>query len=767
MKFGPSLLVGLAALLPFLGVVVSENARLDYFQSIPQPFEKAIAFSGLMANKGGNPVTHFSPDGEFLTLFPKSYIDFEGDRRILEGEIFFSSQFIKEQVFNKAKSSFQADQDFSKTEIQVGQLRVGPVIVNAPGASIFIQRDPIEEKSNIYALDRSIEIFINYSDIPFVLPAGKSVVINEKIVTNKTGKLYYTKLKKELRMKSFDEQIMSQEGGLLSKKRVELSLEALRGKLKEIKELAQKSPQTWSWFNSQKVSGGISRFTKSLQANLALGYSEEQKGQLKFEKLVQPLIEANQAAMDNRPEQAAKFLQDFDQIFNSKEWLSVLYESGLEGEWKDFEQAQKAWLRTIYGDDPYHVFIDFWRDDSQINSFADIEKEFNFVENLVAIKNLKGALKELESIEKTLTSISTSPDDKNRITKIRRILAEMLKSRKFFLTKDTFKLYGDLIDKEVKSYTNTQKREEIRLESAQDILLFLKSFLGNEQESEISNLLVKIYLFLDIDDLTQKRGRNIFNEEELETITYIGRVGSSGLTAESIKSLKDKQAYEKSLEERRNRIEKESNEEVFVRQYEVYDNFSLSEKLEEIGVETRRIQIREIEPGETYQFSSGQFLVFPVSGTFQVSNQKFKSIRVGEESENALNAQQAGSFLNQVGKDYQDKLKSQNQGNENFIPQKTQRAILERDLVKESFEAENVLINLEDIAVLDVNFDRFNIDQAIYRDRVRINFIYAARTDSVQNLRIQLGQGSLEISESIKRDDFAKTIEREIFKASQ
>ncbi len=770
MNFGRTVLTFAAGLLVFGAILLAENARFEFKNSIEDPFQKAIDVERIDfdAVPKGEVTEILSTDFEFFRFYPGSKIDFnDGKREIISGPIFISTQFVSEKDTKRAEQSFDLSfKDSGDFTPQVALFKLGKFYINMPRSSVFITRDKKKKRTRVYAVNHSIDLFFKNAETPFTLPSNMFLDIHDDLITDKTGSLYYTKLKKELRMQPFIVDLSVNADTLNDDTTEVLIAKSIKSKNNlhfKMKNFAQKIPHTWIWFESDGILGSFIGFIKKAQATLAIGYPEGKKRLLQFNEIVKPFVLANKAVEENDTEKAQRYLDEFSKGFEKKLWFKLLLDTEIEQKWTLFKNAHKAWLRNLFPDDPAQVFVKFWNKKNATSSLSGVESMFSSIELLVANNHYQEAFERISDIKKEIKKINITAKDQVKVTKLRRLLFELQKERLFFQRNEIFELYGYLVNKEM-IIAKGEKKEELALESAQDILFFLNKFINRSDKSEVSSTLVKIFNLLNIESITKKRGRRIFTTTEFELIKTIGYIGSSGLTKEIIASINNKKKYEKILKEQElSRIKGGQDGTESARKNLVRTIVNLIDYLESFEINTRNIKITRTANG--FKFVKAQFERFPVSGQFNIKTQKFDILTVGNESEKGLSKRPTIGFLAFVRNKAQD-MSSREQGSSGGRPTrpplKTQRAILERDSVRRYFDAKDIKIEMDNIIPLDFNYNLFQITEATYKNESRMNFLYLKKQDVVENLVLSTGWVTQEIKQQISRERLPAEIDKVI-----
>ncbi|MCK5460809.1 hypothetical protein KAI58_02400 [Candidatus Gracilibacteria bacterium] len=768
MKIGQILLAFILGFLIFIGILVSESARFSFFSKIKNPFESAEVFNQ-KETIGMETKSIFTKKGEFLRLYPGSEVDFsEGKREIISGEVFISTQFIRDADFRLAIGTGNfLREDFKP---KVSQYRVGPILLNAPGVVIFVARDKVKQISKIYAYDHSIDIFFPGSEHPFILPPGMFVTIKEDLISEKTAKLYYTKLKKELNLRSFSLKSLADKNSEEIEDKISISLKKLRGISQLVEDYSKKILQTWSWFKPASFSGKFIKTLKELQKTYSVGYQKERVQKLIFQEYIADLVNASYAVSQNEKENAENYLEKFSTIFKTNEWYGLMYSSSEYGEaWNDFERAQKAWLRTIFLGEIEQVFVDFWFNCKKTDAFSLVENYFNTIETLVGNRGLEGAREKVEEMISVVRAFKADPLYQVRITKTRRLLTELLRNQSFFQEKEAFEVYILLAEKELKSYEDKELVEELTLEIAQDMLFFLKKFLDPDfAKPENSRLLVEMYRYLKIDTIAKSKGRQIFSEEELETVALVSFVGNSGLTKDEIKAIGEQmrrnEEYANRLKAIEEKTEPEKQETI---SHLIQDEAQLLFFLESLGVNISSMKIFVIGEGDLLRFEKGRYSSESVSGTFQLSTQTFKIITIGMLKGRMLGRYYIKGFLSRVEEQVSiDNQQPVEQTKIDFI-QETKRAILERTLVRELFKKEGFTLSRDNIKILDINLVNFELTDIHYKDTLKLSFTYFRTTNRISDVVVENGRNQFELDEDFILNGFGERIEArmiEVFK---
>ncbi len=611
----------------FIGLLISENGSYSDLEKVKDPFENAEELKDVVTVLAGVPPQEmFTSQGEYWKVFEESEVDFvEGNRELLDGEVFISSLLINEDSFKESQTA-----DTTSLSPKISQLKVGPVLVSFPSASILVSRDPVRSRSQIFVYGHSVEIYWKNALRPFVVPANSVVTIKEKLISEKTSALYYTKIKKEFLLKPFDVKLVGADDP--NKEIAEKFNEALgamqvyEGKMEQY---TVALPKTWTATSNNTRFGKSIWWWKNMQANLTIGFPEHKEARDEFKKLVAPFVKAHSLIRKGELEKAEEELIMFAVNLDQPEWKALMAgDSVYAKEWKGFVDAQNGYLRTIYPGDNEKVFVDFWLKVNNADSFERIEKIYSDVEISISGKYLLRAQEVLfTNFRPALEELELEPEYNHRITKIRRLLAETIYNEKSFQNEKVFDLYDFVIEKELSVHTNEDFLVEIRLEIAQNILHFLNEYLQN---INVSNILLEIFEKLKVDEISNKLGRNVFNEQELSTIEMINLVGGSGLTPEELKAIKksqeDQRVMTEKLQEVRKKFAEENQGDTLAGSGYISNSNGLKEFFRDLQIRVDDMKFKmHQKDGENYliNFISGRFLGGEFEGNLKYSISKF------------------------------------------------------------------------------------------------------------------------------------------------
>ncbi|MDH3324354.1 MAG: hypothetical protein OEL89_01835 [Candidatus Peregrinibacteria bacterium] len=749
----------------FVGLLVAENGRFELASKIENPFKNATVLAEKDLSNNTKSQELFTESGEFFRFSKGSKADFTNkNRTFLSGEMFVSAALISDIDFKQAtKYSTQ------KLSPRVAQIKIGPILVSYPGASVLITRDQQNARSEVYAFGHSIEIAWKNTEKPFVVPAGMKVTIREKLIGAKTSALYYTKLKKELQMKPFKIDFLGKEDSQDTAGKFGYFLQKLSPFGEKMKRYVKIVPETWRITNSETFLGKSVSSFKNLQANYTIGFPKHKKATIEFEELIEEFVKAHFFVQERKLYDAKDSLEKFATTIESSKWRNFVKNNpNLAKEWEVFVKAQNGQLRIIFPEDPEKIFADFWLTVNAKDSFEKIENTFSDIEILVSQRFFSNAKEKLVQLKSELSETEFNKNFNFRLTKIRRLVSEILSNERFFQEKEIFELYAALINYELTLHTDQNVLEEIRLESGQNVLHFLSKFLQEQTDIEISKILLATYEKLDTANIAKKLGRQIFTAKELETVDFITFVGDSGLTKEEIEAIKNAKKYQTELYTRLDslRIQNEAPEDTHSSGF-IANSKNLKTLFEEEGVLTDTMKFKTFrKDNERYlvQFSEGSFAKKDFSGTFEIPSQTLKTITVGDKSEKKLPIRYLGTFLRKFETEKAEESENKNtQISGSFIPQKTDRAIIERRIVTELFILEGFDVSRQDIEIKDSSYEKFLILDSIYNKDFHASFEYNKSTEKIKNVALKKGNFKLSLGgQTFDRKNIGQALSQKI-----
>lgn len=745
---------------------MSESARQANFQTLENPFSNTESLPDVIVLDDQDETKEFfSEDRSLWTFYPGSYAQFEGSKReIINGPVFASFNFITEAELKKLRY-FKVDSFDPETFVPTtAQIKIGKMAINAPGASVFVNRDNTGGSTKIYSYDHALDVWFPGASRPFVLPPQSQITIDDKTV-DRLGKLYYTKLKKDLRLKAFD----MQEENLISQ-----AIDAKTNKLDDVKNFAEGLPRTWYWFDPGSAMGQIASMVKYLQRDYALGISQSLRKQFYFDQFVEDFLAAHYRYLNNNPESAAVKVEDFLETLGSSQWQRFLVANPqYSKKWNFLGQNQKVWLHHAFQDDPEYVFAPIWFSEGRANTLADLEDAFYEVEEMMGNQFTAKAKQGLKTLNENLGDIKIVQADATRVTRVRRLLSEIMKKETTLQNEEVFALLRQMIELEVSLYARSNpNREEIVLENAQEVLGFLKTFIEDRTAGKINQTLVNTYAFLEIDQIEAQLGRTIFTQAEKETIRLVQFVRAEELTEGELAQIQEDKSLRDLIDERFAEIEAKKKQEVET-QFVVNKIDTEQELIETLGearVLTEGILIESqnnSSSNPSFTFRGAYYERYPLNGVFRIDTQEFNFIKLQDIQEKFVAPRYLPALLRRMAKDVEEQAPPETL-DDPLPSQNTPLAILQRKLVRETFEQEGLRVNNNNVTIVHNDYNEFEITDALMGKEYKMRFTYFQKEEYVTNLVVEYVRNRFEFGDQvIPRDgiqDFITKSVQERFK---
>lgn len=747
MKFSQILIALALGLVIFAGIFMSESARQANFQTLENPFDNTETLPDVIVLDDQDEVkTFFSQDRSLWSFYPGSYAQFEGSKQeIINGPVFASFNFITETKLKELRH-FKVDsfdpETFTPT---TAQIKVDRIAINAPGASVFVNRDNIGGTTNIYSYDHALDVWFPEASRPFVLPPQSQITISDKTV-DRLGKLYYTKLKKDLRLKAFD----MQEESLISQ-----AVEVKINKLDNVKTFAEGLPRTWYWFDPGSAMGQIASMVKYLQRDYALGISQSLRKQFYFDQFVEDFLAAHYRYLNNNSQSAETKIESFLETLGSSQWQRFLVANPSYSEkWNFLGQNQKVWLHHAFQDDPEYVFAPVWFSEGRANTLADLEDAFYEVEEMMGNQFTAKARQGLKNLNDNLESIEFVQADSTRVTRVRRLLNEIMKKETILQNEEVFSLLQKMIELEVSLYARSNpNREEIILENAQDVLSFLKIFIEDRTAGKINQTLVNTYSFLEIDQIEAQLGRTIFTQAEKETIRLVQFVRAEDLTEGELEQIQEAKSLRDLIDERFAEIEAKKDQEVetVFTANKIDTEQELISTLGDARVLTEGILIESQNASgsnPSFTFRGAYYDKYPLNGVFRIDTQEFNFVKLQNIQEKFVDPRYLSAILRRMSKDIEDQI--QPEILDDPLPsQNTPLAILQRKLVRETFEQEGLRVSNNNVTITNNNYNEFEITDALMGKEYKIRFTYFQKEEYVTNLVVEYVRNRFEFGDQV------------------
>jgi hypothetical protein len=738
------------AFMVFLTMILSENAHFQKIEIVKNPFPDIDVHQIIETKTEEKEV--FTSLAELFILSPESKINLASqNREILSGKVFVSFSFLNDQIPQKIEIPVSEQNRFTSESYipTVGQLRVGPLVINAPGSNLLILRNPDQAKSEIYVFGHSAEVFFDGAKHPFVIPSGKYITVKESLITPKTESLFHSKLKKEWRMRSFV--IPSIPTSNTPEDIFASGMKKQSLWKNKIQSFALTVPESWNIAYKDSWGSSILQGIQKIQNKFAFGLSQEAKDRRILQTLLKPFVKTHFLIKERKSLLAGRTIQEFNASLENADWKNILSRNlTFNDQWNLFFRAHIGWLQTISPGDMGEVFQKFWLDRFSSEDFEKTKKTFSDVEILLSNKSYRRAEKVLKEFQEMLEKTEITKSNRFQLTKMRRILVEILKQESLFQTEEMFNLYKTFVAKEVSFQEDSEWSNEIYLESAQDILFFLHTFLEDKSKINISRVLLRTYNFLKIEEILERMGRGIFTAKENEMISLISLIGNTGITQEELDAIQNAKAYQDELDKQIQELQSKKEEKNPVIQdpnfrsvIGIQNARNLKEFFEKNNIDTQKMTFKTIRSEYTTQFSQGYFDGKKVSGNFQYDIQIFPEITIGDNSQKDIHKRFFPGFLAQTKEEISSDTIIDKEP-DIFISQTTPRAILERKLIQELLELEGFSVSLEDIEIQDETMKNIKIHEALLEGKYKTSFLFSRNTEVITGVMLSFEKNKID-----------------------
>ncbi len=750
----------LIALLLFLFLVHLEKNNFYKASVVDNPFERAVDInSSVRVDLYEDHQEFFTHDGELFLFFSGSEADFsDGKRDFLSGDLFWSSALIADRIFKESHNiAFSETFSFNSFQPEVGQIRVGPLLIHGAGSSVFIHRDQDKGVSEIYALNRSVDVFFEGIKHSFVLPMGMKIRINDASLTDITRQLLYSKLKKEFRMQPIDRDDNSLYFDLilLGEERIDIWKDALLA-------FAELAPENL-FFRSESP---LDSLTRKIQHSLGFGIPQAIKDKRQFFVFMRDFVEAFMA-FENRDYGSTQLsLEAFGQTLHNESWQFLLQRDDRMGFlWESFLKAHMFWVQTLFSLEPDNVWVRFWFGQQAENGLFLVKNTFFYAENLLAEGSLSKSHLEFEKILPMIEQIHLSPQDAFEVTKLRRLVVELFRKNDFFQTESLFLLYKFLVDKELILHTDQEFLDEIRLESSQDVLFFLQNFLEGSSRKDLSEILLSVYRKLNVSDIQERLGLDVFTDEEQAIINTILFVGNTGIEKEQLALIQQERDRQKELNSRLQGLQqqRDSSDQADDRLDHIANARELKDFLEDKGISFQSMVVKtymSARYGLATQVNNVFFNDVPLDFEFFYELQFFDPLRIGNKEFFQVKPKHFQTFLKEaVFSEPITTSSSVGLADEVFIPQFTPDAVIQRKLLQERLASGGITVRRSDIRILDEEMQQFKVSNASFGTNMILSFEYNNKDDVVSDFSVKKsGQELYFASRRYSLDDFTDSL---------
>lgn len=743
------------ALLAFILIIMPEKNSFDHKNDIKNPFLVEKTNQIIETSKAEKEKEIFTDQGELFLLSEETKLDLREEKReLLSGSIFWStSLLIKEKIPDQSTN-------FSMVHFKPheGEIKGGSLAIKQNGGSVFLKKDDKSKTIEIYALDHPVSIFFEGVGDPFIVPPGMKIKINENMITEKTPNIFYSKLKRDFEMERFEE---NKGSGIPTDENAEEIIkgrEILKNEEAKISKFVEATHENWI-FEKENI---LSMSIKKIQSEFGIGIPQRMKDALLFEETITPFMESYFDLKGKDPSAVSSVLNVFENKIQGNEWQNLLAENPeLKIPWEQFFNAHKIWIKNKSDDDPEKSYEIFWMPKNETEK---IEQTFATAENFIAQKQNDKARETLQKIQEMLKKEedqnTTGFNDPAVITKLRRLLTEILKNEESLQTEEIFDLYRMLVKKEIKIYETKEShyRDEIHLECGQDILEFLRYFLEDELKNNISQILITTYKTLDISGIQQRMGTNIFNEDDRKIIDILFLIGNSGATKDELFQLKAENEKEKIISDQFSLSNNDSNQNTTASNTASSENKNLEHIqnakglknfLEKNGLDTTNIVLKTViaqDQGLASHFSGVTLEKTEISGNFYYDAQIFDTLFLEDRTWNSIKPEFFIKVITQGIKDKKEELlakenEKQMPSEGNNISQNSPIAIIKRKGVEELFQKRGLILTKSNIEIRENSMETFSVTDAILQQNgIILNFTFNDQTKVITKVMASLGE---------------------------
>lgn len=747
---------GLSALL-FAGIFLGSLEHYKLKDKSRSPFLRAVVLHEPLFTENNKIKTLLTKDGEYLVIFSNSNLGATKHKKIVEnGNVYVTGYFANTRDLRKSLEQFELSEErYPITKARPGQIQVGEHLVHYGEGSALISRDAEEGITDVYAIDHEIRVFYEGAEKPFVIPPQMKITLVDAKIGSNTTKLYYSKLRKktEFRLQTYREDVSVLD---LEETATNPSLSTAHGKIdyavgkrKKVETAMETYVENYIPFlqkhSSESFFGKITFHWKTLQSKLSLIKPKKYKDQMQFLSLVQDFIDAVYAVSNDERIKAENKLARFLPIQEGGEWDGLLESSPeIRTSWFDFSRAQSSLLRKTLPEEDEYVFYNFWFGSIEATPWEQFKSEFFAIQNFIDQQSYDQTPKRFERLSALINNLDPASTPAQGMTDYRRLLTELLKYDTYFKEeKSIFESLIRLSEKEVLAYEDDLLRDEVTLEIAQDTLYFLRHFLGRETINQsIIQLLEQRFKSIDIAEISDRIGRSqIFSSQELEIIQFISCAGSTGLTAEKIKRCKEEEK-KINLDDIISFDELQTNQQNKANDWKrIENNKDFKAYMVTLGINTVGLKFQNSSTNKNFLFSGAYFDVHRLRGIFNYNGQFFERTSIGDQEFKRLTIPEFERALHSVRNKIRED-KPTTSPTTSIVPQTTPEAKYQRLLLLKMLEKEGFSVSMEDIKILDVDFETFRVSNAVSPDRYIAEFVYHKAKDFVSDIRVKYGSST-------------------------
>lgn len=748
-QYFTSLQVFLAAALAmvvFLGILWVEKSNFNKIAELADPFDFAERVQERIVVNGETSRSWLHNTGEVFILMPGTKFNMIHQARELEeGILFLNSNFQRQADIDQAKIGFAPPFKLNEASLSGGQIQAGPVVISVPQGLAVIKRDLIRQETVVYAHDHSVYLYFPEATEAFLIPPSYMILLKENRASL-LAPLYFTKLKKELKLEPLDNKTLdleSLESALIQ------GLELSNLWEQQIINYAEKSLVSINRFAPDSFMGRFLAGLTYIQRYYALGVTESFKDDYTYNRLTAKIKNVYFALSTSENELAKEAAEKFIKVWASTDWVRYFIENPVYlTVWNHFAQQQRIWFYGAFPDDrEVEVLKTLWGPKKQIQHFSDYQAHYYLFETYYAQNYIVPAQRQLQFILDNFKNLDyQSIEDKRVVTQSRRQVSLLLQRDAQRSNSLIFELYIDLVEAErILRAEASELGQEIRLEVAQELLYFLDQLLDSRTRQEEVIILLQAYKNLDIASLAESLGRSVFSEKERDTLNRVQSIGD--ITAEDMALIREDNRTAEEVKILREQLRNQAQEPVFIRPVGVQTETDLIEFLSDRKIQTQgmRVQINEKEAHSFITFNQASYQGYPLQGTFETERQQFTFIRLGEINETRATASNFTAFLSQLYS-ANEKLKADNtkevvsKGPNNG----TSTAIIQRRNILKLLEQQGVMAKFDNILLTNDKLTQAKVTQASFDKKYLLTLDFDIGPPiRIRNVSVEYGRNSI------------------------
>ena len=715
MKFWQYAVGGLLAVLVFSTVLIADNMQFSQRNSFSlNPF----SLMGVSHAPFGGEI-QFLPSGEMVWGDEGADLKRTDEKRVLQkGTVVLGGTF------------FPTEEDMPYTNT----LWFGQDHIFVQKTSVLVNIDA-EGMVTILSGGGSVNLFFEGQTSPFVIPADSRVVFDVATEIDRDPALYYYDISQELSLAPLGT------GALVTQLRQ--AEQALAEWRSQFGHFAWNLPALW------EVETGV--FLQFLE-RITPVIPAEKSAMRDFQKITTPV---QQARTKIEEDSVKDLLQQFRlQVMGSDTWRALLEKSEqAQKEWTWFEFAQKIWLPVVSPDANEQKFSILWQETPQ-----SLEEHVRVLTLLSHNERWLRAEKEFSAFAQEFSKTEFSDKDAFLLTTLRRGVGTLLQRFSLYQSFENFQLWTNLIRIE-QEHIPPDTRTVITQEVAHDLLSFIATFISQEDEASITQLLNGVWSDLPEGDITQAS----FSAVEQTTIQLIELVGVSGMTPEQAQKIKEQEQQREDIADQLEALLDDTGEESVVDM-----GISNAKKLweflanEGIDLDLSSFRTTRTETELTTRFTNTAEGKRKIEGVFDYHKQKFIMLTLGEETTSDLSAHRLGRWIKNIGGKFESSSSSTQETEIDTTPgviQTAPQAILSRKLVQELLKSLGIDVRREHIEMKDATYQKSIITGATYGD-TKLNAEYDLLTQMFSRISLQRAESMVSYADSVSANALIKTLDQ-------